>query len=306
MSTRYGRLKQLEPLGPGGEALLDYSVYDAARSGFGRVVLVIREELEEAFRTHIRDRWPQGLEVVYHHQRLDDLGGVDPVSVPGLEDLVGAREKPWGTAHALLSARSLLHEPFAILNADDFYGSSAFHLGAALLRDGPPPDPEGRPVFGLMGYTLSQTLSPIGGVNRGICRVDGEGWLETVEEVLEILQGPDGTLGTTVPGQGVVLTGVESTSTNFWIFTPDLFPFLEAGFGEFLRDASDHPVEGAPEFLIPTEVNRLLNGGEIRVKVSEAEGPFLGITHPGDRQWVMKDLARLVKAGRYPASLWEE
>ncbi len=336
MSTRYGRLKQLEPVGPGGETLLDFSVFDARKAGFGRVVLIIREELEDRFRRHVRERWPRDLEVEYHHQRLDDLAGATVRDDGGggsrgagaspelMGRLVSERTKPWGTAHALLSARDLLPEPFAILNADDFYGESAFLRAASWLARGPERNGDGRPVFGLMGYTLRDTLSPHGGVNRGICRLDREGWLEEVEEILEIRAVNGGAQGVTVPGEGVILTGREATSTNFWIFTPDLFPFLEKGFQAFLEWLAyvEQVPEGRgavererangmagqeekprnPEFLIPTEINRLLTHAKIRVKVLEVEGPFFGITHPEDREWVAKGIAGLMGNGRYPGA----
>ena len=327
MSTRYGRLKQLEPVGPGGEALLDFSVFDARKAGFGRVVLIVREELEDRFREHVRDRWPGEMEVVYHHQRQGDLAGVDPSRVPTAmaRELVEKREKPWGTAHALLTAEEYLPEPFVILNADDFYGESAFLQAASLLDHGMPPAPGGLPVFGLLGYTLADTLSRHGGVSRGICRVDREGWLEGVEEILEIEKVNGGVRGTTVPGEGVILSGQEPTSTNFWIFTPTFFSHLREGFAAFLESlavsSNGHPSAGAsdgeapeggkrqrktrpPEFLIPTEVNRLLAQGKARVVVLPADGPFFGITHPPDREWVVNGLKKLLGNGHYPDALW--
>ena len=305
MSTRYGRLKQLEPVGPGGEALLDYAVFDAHRAGFCRVVLIIREELEPTFREHIAGRWPKEIEVVFHHQRLADLPGeaLPEGEISEYSQLLAGRKKPWGTAHALLTARDLLPEPFVILNADDFYGASAFAQAASLLGRDLREESGGAPGFGLVAYTLEDTLSGQGGVSRGICKVDGRGWLEEVEEVLGILRTGSAITGHTVSGEGVTLIGQEPISTNFWVFTPEIFSLLEVGFRGFL--AGQEAGSGAePEFLIPTEVNRILAGGEARVWVLRTLDQFFGITHPQDWEWVAGNIRELIQEGRYPENLW--
>lgn len=318
MSTRYGRLKQLEPVGPRGEALLDYAAFDARRAGFSRVLLIIREELEEIFQAHMENWWPRELEVAFHHQRIDDLPGVDPTLRGPLLPAValGKREKPWGTAHAILTARAKLPGPFVVLNADDFYGESAFEKAADFLRASElpqvaevlsgesQPDVGQLPTFGLVTYTLEDTLSGRGGVSRGICRVDSHGWLEGVQEVLGIRRGDDGISGRTVPGQGIVLEGTEPVSTNFWIFTPAIFPILEAGFVDFF-EAQHGLLSAKPEFLIPTEVNRALGKGAVRVRGIPTLDRFLGITHPNDREWVGRGLEEVTKEGRYPSPLWD-
>ncbi|MBT8396762.1 MAG: NTP transferase domain-containing protein, partial [Gemmatimonadetes bacterium] len=212
MSTRYGRLKQLEPVGPGGEALLDYAVFDARRNGFNRVLLIIREELEETFQEHIKGRWPEDLEVIFHHQKITDLSGFKG-GLDGREaevSVLEGRTKPWGTGHALLSARAHLRSPFTLLNADDFYGAEAFHLAAEMIRDYSGiqlsdtvnADALHRPsTFGLVTYTLADTLSEHGGVSRGICTVDEGGWLGGIREVLEIDRDRDGLYLMYVSGQ---------------------------------------------------------------------------------------------------------
>jgi choline kinase len=317
MSTRYGRLKQLEPVGPGGEALLDYAVFDARRAGFSRVLLVIREELEEVFRAYMEGRWPGDLEVVFHHQRIDDLQGVDlSLGAPLFPaDVLGKREKPWGTAHALLTARAQLPGPFIVLNADDFYGESAFLKAADFLRasestqgaevwsGGGPADEGEVPTFGLVTYSLKDTLSEHGGVSRGICLVDSKGWLEGIQEVLEIRRVDEGISGRTVAGQALALKGSEPISTNFWIFTPAVFPVLEAGFVDFFR-AQIELSSTQPEFLIPTEVNRALGQGVARVRGIPTLDRFLGITHPEDRTWVGRGLEEVTDKGWYPSPLW--
>jgi len=327
MSTRYGRLKQLEPVGPGGEALLDYAVFDARRAGFSRILLIIREELEEVFRAHIKGRWPADLEVVFHHQRIDDLPGVNPtLRTPQSPAVVLAnRDKPWGTAHALLTARARLPGPFVVLNADDFYGEAAFRKAAEFLRgtevgSGEAPAEIGEvPVFGLVTYTLEDSLSDHGGVSRGICRVNSRGWLEGVQEMLEIRRVDERISGRTLSGQELELNGTEPISTNFWIFTPDVFPLLEAGFVEFFgahvelpslqSDAQPESQPNAqpdapPEFLIPTEVNRAIGQGVARVRGIPTLDRFLGITHPEDRSWVERGLEEMTNQGRYPSPLW--
>ena len=300
MSTRYGRLKQLEPVGPGGEALLDYAVFDAGRAGFSRVLLIVREELEGTFRQHIQGRWPGELDVVFHHQKIRDLPGVgapfldSPTFLAALE----SRKKPWGTAHALLTARPHLPGPFVLLNADDFYGDSGFGRATEFLKTSAP-----LPTFGLVTYTLGDTLSEHGGVSRGVCQVDDGGWLEGIREVLEIRRGEAGLEGRTVSGREVALTGQEPISTNFWVFTPEVFPLLEAGFLEFI-EAQAEPATAPPEFLIPTVVNEAIQGRRARVKAIPTADRFLGITHPPDREWVVKGLAEMSRAGRYPSPLW--
>jgi hypothetical protein len=314
MSTRYGRLKQLEPVGPKGEALLDYAAFDALRAGFSRAVLIIREELEEAFRAHILPRWPEGLEVVFHHQRFDDLPGIDAQTAgdPALTAALERRKKPWGTAHALLTTRDLLSEPFVLLNADDFYGPSAFSQGISLLGRELRKDPWDPPGFGLVAYTLEDTLTRHGGVTRGICSVDRRGWLEGVEEAFEVKRAGASITGTTLGGEVMLLSGQEPTSTNFWILSPDVFPLLERGFKEFLAAVVSPPGGGGgsggetpePEFLLPMEVNRLLAGGEARVWVLRTHDPFFGITHPQDWEWVTGGILEMIREGHYPDPLW--
>jgi len=311
MSTRYGRLKQLEPVGPNGEALLDFAVFDARQAGFSRVLLIIREELEETFRAHVEERWPGELEVVFHHQKVGDLPGADPAlasSRPFIQALE-RREKPWGTGHALLTARPHLPGPFVLLNADDFYGGAAFHQGSEFLlaqavsSGGEPPGPDPVTTFGLVTYTLSDTLSDHGGVSRGICAVDFQRCLTGVQEVLEIRRGDGEISGRTVSGQRVIMDGTEPTSTNFWLFTPAIFPILEAGFEEFLRGQTD-PSSAQPEFFIPSVVNGAVREGVARVKGIPTRGRFLGITHPEDRDWVVGGLEEMTRGGQYPSPLW--
>jgi hypothetical protein len=301
MSTRYGRLKQLEPVGPEGEALLDYSVFDAHRAGIRRVLLIIREELQDAFDAHVVNRWPEDLEVVYHYQCLEDLPGIDG-TLPWfklLPSVAEKRTKPWGTAHALLSAEAKLPDTFLVLNADDFYGESAFLLAAGFSELS-----EDAPSFGLVTYSLGETLSEHGGVNRGVCQVDEGGSLVGIREILGIRARGRGLSGETVEGEGLDLSGAEPISTNFWIFTPAMFPLLRDAFKEFLRDVV-HTEEGQPEFLIPSVVSQALEEGRGQVRCVPTDSRFLGITHPEDRQGVVAGLAEMTAAGKYPRPLWK-
>ena len=305
MSTRYGRLKQLEPVGPSGEALVDYAVFDAYRAGFRRVLLIVRKDLEKAFQDHIRDRWPGDMNVVFHYQELNDLPGQDPEN-PVIGDLISRRRKPWGTAHALLSARDLLPDPFIVLNADDFYGAAAFSQAITLMNRDLRLGPDDPPGFGLIAYTLGDTLSRHGGVSRGVCTVDGRGWLESVREVLQIRRSEGDIRGISLGGEDLLLSGAEPISTNFWVFTPEIFPALEEGLHTFIQDRLREEVDPGreSEFLIPTEINRMISRKEARVWVLRTNEPFFGITHPMDWEWVAGSIRDLIREGRYPEALW--
>lgn len=319
LSTRFGRVKQLEPVGPGGEALLDYSAHDALMAGFHRAVLIVREELLGPFEAHIRNRWPDDLEVIFHHQKLSDIPSVTRLSLGDstVEALLSTRRKPWGTAQALLSARHHLSGPFVVMNADDFYGPAAHLQSVSLLKGDVVEKAPGKPSFGLVAYKLDATLYGHGGVSRGVCEVSRQGWLDEIEEVLDIRRTEKTIVGRTMSGEGVILAGDEMVSTNFWAFTPDVFPLLEVGFGRFLETVASSSAAGAdsgggsgnvspgePEFLIPTEINRALTTGDARVRVMECQDDFFGITHPEDREWVAGKLAEMAREGLYTNPLW--
>lgn len=289
MGSRYGGVKQLEAVGPGGATLMDYSIYDAFRAGFRKVVFVIREELEQAFRETILPRYAGKLEVATVHQRLQDTPGGAPVP--------DGRAKPWGTGQAVLAAAGKVTEPFVVANADDFYGAPAFAAAAEFLRI-PPPD--GASVFALVGYRLRDTLSEHGAVNRGVCRVDGEGWLTQVEEVLEIAPTATKQLVGRGPRGHVTLQGDTLVSMNFWVFTPAIFPILRAGFVRFFGSA-----DAKKEFLLPAAVQDALERGAARVRLLDAGSPWFGMTYPADRPRVESAVGTLVRSGVYPGHLWE-
>lgn len=288
MGSRYGGVKQLETVGPGGATLMDYSIYDALRAGFRKVVFVIRADLEEAFRTTILPRYAGQLEVATAHQRLDDL--------PRGVVLPPDREKPWGTGQAVLAAERAIDGPFVVANADDFYGAPAFAASAEFLRTAPA---EGVAIYALVGYRLRDTLSEHGAVNRGACRVSGEGWLEGIEEIHDIAP----TAGGSLVGRGgaghVTLAPDALVSMNLWAFLPSIFPILRDGFVRFLPHA-----DAKREFLLPAAVQESLTRGTARVRVLDAGSPWFGMTYPADRPRVEKAIMALVRAGVYPGRLW--
>jgi len=267
------------------------------RAGFGTIVLVIRDDLEAAVRATVGVRWGgRGggggrAALVYARQRLDD--------VPTGLALPPARTKPWGTGHAVLAAARDISGPFAVVNADDFYGRDAFTRAAQFLAAGHAGDSPG--TFAIIAYQLHDTLSAAGGVNRAVCHADGDGWLESVEEVVDIRRLGDGAYGGTDPhGRPVRLATDTLVSMNLWAFTPAVFTVLRRGFAEFLRQAS----AGAPEFLISHGIRDAVRRGEARVRLLDTQSKWLGVTYPDDRPRVAVALSQLVAAGEYPKRLW--
>jgi dTDP-glucose pyrophosphorylase len=282
MGSRYGGLKQLDPVGPGGETLLDYSVHDAIHAGFDRVVFLIRRDIEKDFRAQIGARYEGKIAVDYAFQQLDDLpDGFTPP--PG-------RAKPWGTAHAVWCARETIRTPFAALNADDFYGAESFRLLGAFLSA---VDPVAHPAtFAMAGYRLDKTLSEHGTVARGICEVGADNLLRGVEEITDLASRADGSIGsagrTFAPGTPV--------SMNFWGFTPQIFSLLGGKLGGFL---AAHAGSEKSEFYIPTAVAAMITAGEATVRVIPTSSEWFGVTYREDRPRVVESIARLVAAGAY-------
>jgi hypothetical protein len=296
LGSRYGGLKQMEPVGPGGATLMDYAVFDAAREGFGAAVFVVRPEMDPDFSDRVLPRYVGRLAVRTVYQRMGPPPGF---AVPE------GRTKPWGTAHAVLAAADAIAAPFAVLNADDFYGRQAYAAAADFLRD---PRPDAVPTYALAGFRLDHTLSPAGGVNRAVCRVSPDGWLEAVSEVLHIAPDAAGALRGEEHGAARVLRGDEPVSMNLWAFTPAVFPQLRAGFEAFLRGGADGPSRADPakrEYLIPTIVQSLITRGEARVRVLPTDGRWTGMTHPEDRPLVEARIGEMVARGEYPERLWE-
>lgn len=289
LSSRYGGDKQLETVGPGGELLLDYGIYDAARAGFAEVVIVTRPELEPALRDHLSAVFGGVIAIRIVHQESKQL--------PRGFSLPRHRRKPWGTGHAVLAARDDVRAPFVVMNADDFYGAAAFRLLADYLRG---VAGSSRADFAAVGYRLRDTLSPHGGVSRAVCEVDSGDYLRRVTEV-KLIRQYDGELrGETVADEPVELSGDEIVSMNLWAATPIAFGLLERDFERFLRERGDDP---DAEFLLSTSVNDHIERGEMRVRVIPTPGPWLGMTFEEDRPYVVSRIRELVEAGEYPREL---
>jgi len=287
MGSRYGGLKQLEAVGPHGETLMDYSLYDAARAGFSRAVFVIRPDMETAFHAFAEGRFGGRFEVTTVHQRLDD--------VPGGVRVPAERAKPWGTAHAVLAAAAV-RGPFAVVNADDFYGGAAYEAAARFLRQEAGGVP---PAWALVAYRLADTLSEAGSVNRGICRTDPHGWLTAIEEATHLVRR-----GATVVGRAggchVSLRDDDLVSMNIWAFTPAIFEQMRSAFAGFLASAE----LTKDEILLPAVIQDAILGGRARVRVLASGARWIGMTYPADRPLVEAGLRTLVEGGAYPAPLW--
>ncbi len=305
MGSRYGGLKQIDPVGPSGETVLDYAVFDALRAGFGRVVFVIRRDFEELFRTQIGARYAGKIAVDYVFQALDALP-------PGVTPPAG-REKPWGTGHAVWCARDVVKENFAVINADDFYGADSFNRLATFLKSRPavatvrgydpmsghkPPAPVGpakTSEFAIVGFRLANTLSEHGAVSRGICAADAVGRLASITETHGITAADVGA----EPGKK--FSGDSTVSMNCWGFTPALFVGLDTQFRDFLAARGTEPKS---EFYLPGAVSTMIARGETTVRVLPTESAWFGITFRDDKPRVQAALAALVGAGLYPARLW--
>lgn len=286
LGTRYGGLKQLDPVGPAGETLLDYSVHDAIRAGFNRVVFLIRREIAADFRAKIGVRYEGKISLAYAFQQLEEL--------PAAFTPPGGRTKPWGTAHAIWCARGTVTAPFAAINADDFYGADSFgQLGKFLSAV----DPTGQPAsFAMAGYRLEKTLSDHGTVARGICGVGPDGLLQRVEELTDLARRADGLIAA---GHRTFLPEV-SVSMNFWGFTPQVFPLLENVLSAFLgREGGSEK----SECYIPTAVAEMIARGAATVRVLPTTADWFGVTYREDRPRVVESIARLVASGSYPPAL---
>ncbi len=286
MGSRYGGLKQIDPVGPSDETIIDYSIFDAMRAGFGKVVFVIRKDIEDAFRETVGSRFEKRVAVDYVFQSLEDLPS--GFSVPD------GRSKPWGTTQAILSGASAVHEPFAAINADDFYGAESFRVLAGHLTSG-------SPDYAMVGFTLRNTLSEFGTVARGVCQLADGDYLKSIVEYLAIERDGDSVKNTDAAGKVTHFTGEEPVSLNFWGFTPRVFEQLRESFETFLKQNGS---DLKRECLIPTTVNDLVTAGKARMKVLRAEGSWFGVTYREDRPRVIESIRGLIAAGEYPEKLW--
>jgi NDP-sugar pyrophosphorylase family protein len=293
MGSRYGGLKQLDRFGPNGETIMDYSVHDALGAGFGKVVFVIRREFESAFRQAVGDRYASRVPVEYVFQQLDDLP-------PGFT-VPSGRTKPWGTTHAIWSARRAISEPFVSINADDYYGKTSFKIVAERLMQ--PPSSGSVADYCMVGYPLLQTLSAYAAVTRAICQVDDSGFLEALVECSKVERDGDG--ARYVDGAGKVhhLGGDEVVSMNFWGFTPSVFGHLERHLAQFLELQGAAP--GTSECLIPVVVDELLKEKAATVRVLPTSDLWFGVTHPEDKPTVTTTIHEMVTRGEYPSPIWD-
>jgi hypothetical protein len=295
LGSRYGGLKQIDRFGPGGETIMDYAVFDALAAGFGKVVFIIRRDFEAEFRAVVAGKYEVRLAVDYVFQELGDLpaGFAAP---PG-------RTKPWGTVHAVWCARNVVREPFACVNADDFYGRSAYETVARHLRR--PSPAAAAPEYCIVGYPILQTLSDHGGVVRAICEMDADGCLVRLAERTGILR--KGATGTFVDENGAsrTLTGSEVVSMNMMGFSPALFPQLERHLAAFL--AAHRAGQAGAECILPVVVGKLVEEKSARVRVlaiPPSGATWFGVTHPDDKPGVTRALQDMVACGTYPSPLW--
>ncbi|WP_300793769.1 nucleotidyltransferase [uncultured Bacteroides sp.] len=290
MGSRYGGLKQLDGLGPSGETIMDYSIFDAIRGGFGKIVFVIRKDFEDDFRKIVLSKYENHIPVEVVFQALDNL--------PAGYTCPEGRVKPWGTNHAVLMGKDVIKEPFAVINADDFYGRDSFAVLGKYLSE----LPEGsKNDYCMVGFRIGNTLSESGSVARGVCSANAEGNLATVVERTEIMR-VDGVVSyKDENGEWVGLDDNTPVSMNMWGFTPDYFKYSEDYFTEFL-DANKENLKA--EYFIPLMVNKLINEKTVNVKVLDTTSKWFGVTYAADRPSVVEKLQALVDAGEYPSKLF--
>ena len=287
MGSRYGGLKQLDELGPNGEAIIDYSLYDAIRAGFGKVVFIIRTDFAEEFKARFEPRLKGRIETEYVYQSLD--------KIPAGFKLNPEREKPWGTAHAVMMAADVVKEPMAVINADDFYGRESYQVMAEFLTSSKHPS-----EYSMIGYNVANTLSPFGTVSRGVCMTDENGYLSSVIERTKIQRDPDG-IHYYEPEGRYPLAENTPVSMNFWGLKPNVFDYLQKGFSKFLEEKGN---ELKSEYFIPLLINENIVAGNISTKVLACDAPWFGVTYREDKPDAQAQILSLIEKGVYPQKLW--
>jgi len=288
MASRYGSMKQVDGFGPHGETIIDYSIYDAIKAGFGKVSFIIREEFAEPFKAIFEPKLAGRIETDYVFQSYD----LKPFGI----DKEIERAKPWGTAHAVLSARNQVHEPFCVINADDFYGYDAFEKMAKFLNTEVADD-----KFSIIGYQVDRTLSDYGTVSRGVCQVDENGDMVAINERLKVYFAKDGSVVYEEDGQELPLASDTPVSMNFWGFTPAVFDKTLPLFKAFVEANESNP---KAEFFIPLIGDELIKSGEASFKVIPTGAKWFGVTYKEDKPIVQKCISDLVDSGAYPQNLW--
>ena len=291
MGSRYGGLKQMDAFGPNGETILDYSIYDAIREGFGKVVFVIRESFSEEFKAFFANKFDDKIEVDYVFQSLNN--------VPDQYEYHPDRTKPWGTAHAVWVAKDVIDGPFAVINADDFYGRDSYRILYEYFKDS-----NVSSNYALVGYQLEKTLSDHGTVNRGVCATHDDNTLDNIVETLKIGYDEERKiLYNNEHGQKSYLSGNTPVSMNMWAFLPDYFDHCGVMFKDFLKDRGQ---ELKSEFFIPLLIDNLIKVGTKRVDVLDCTEEWFGVTYQEDKPFVMERLSKLIESGVYPENLWPE
>jgi dTDP-glucose pyrophosphorylase len=291
IGSRYGGLKQLDQIGPSGEAIIDYSIYDAIRAGFGKVIFVIKENIAIEFNEVFDEKLRGKIRVEYVFQEINKI----PEGIVYSKD----RQKPWGTGHAVLVAMDKIHEPFAVINADDFYGCSSYQALAGFYKEWTPHKGD---TYCMIGYELGKTLSEYGSVSRGICQQDCNDFLLEVNERTRIERDARGIAYIDETGKSFYLDEQTTVSMNFWGFTPSFFNHLEKGFLEFIKTNATSP---KAEFYIPAMINDLLKQRKASVRILPCSDQWFGMTYREDRELVVSKIRELVNAGFYPDNLWK-
>ena len=287
MGSRYGGNKQMDAFGPNGETIIDYSIYDAIRSGFGKVVFIIRESFAEEFMNQFEPKLKGKIKTEYVMQEMDSF--IENFEFP-IE-----RKKPWGTAHAVLCAKDVIHEPFAVINADDYYGRDGFEKAIKFLNEEVSPE-----KYCVIGYQLSKTISENGSVSRGVCEVDFEGNLIGIHERTKVFP-EDGKIYYTENAINVPMPPDTPVSMNFWGFDPKVFDYIQKLFIKFLQENANNP---KAEFFIPTIVDAYINEGKGKIKVIPTSSQWFGVTYKEDAPNVKESIRALIEAGVYPEHLF--
>jgi dTDP-glucose pyrophosphorylase len=288
MGTRYGGNKQLDEVGPSGETIIDYSIYDAIRAGFGKIVFVIRRDIEEQVRERFVGKLKGRIEIDYVFQEITNL--------PEGAKVAPDRQKPWGTSHAILVAEKKIKEPFGVINADDYYGVESFRILHDFLMNDKDPN-----CYCIVGYKLANTLSEHGHVNRGVCKVGTDGLLKNIVETRQIEKTPDGAQAPTPDGGVEKFTGNEVVSMNLWGFKPSCFTFLGAEFRNFINRSG---MDLKSELDIPTSVDKFVKNGEITIKILMSNERWFGVTYREDKPFVVESINKMIDHGIYPAKLY--
>jgi dTDP-glucose pyrophosphorylase len=291
LGSRYGSLKQIDRIGPSGERIIDYSVYDAVKAGFGKIIYVIRKSFEKEFREVILDELPNNIQTDYVFQEID--------AIPACCKYSDERVKPWGTGHALLTAAQKIKEPFAVINADDFYGPDSFNIAYHFLNSAC----NSRGKYALIGYKLKNTVSINGPVSRGICEVDSEGYMTSIIERTKIKASTQLISYENADHNWLPLTGDEIVSMNFFAFTPDVFNYYQEYFIKFLKQNGN---DLKAEFYLPWVINNIIQSGCAKVKILETKDNWFGLTYKEDKISAGNRINELIKNKTYPVKLWEK